>query len=286
MQTRGAVAALVGLLAVSERPADAQATSSTKSFKYKGGKVDTGVVYTYDRSDFSGSKTGSVFFFLPDRRRVEILRVTPGSETGQLVSGEMDWETYSLARFEVWKEAADGSRTRQAVATASGDTLSVAVEDPSLYRGAPGAASFSVAAGHVPEHVAAFDLVTLALALRHLADPKGSAEVALVKASGAVTAAAPSWLVPAGRVTVAYAEDVNRDGVDCAKYAVTGPALGTEEGALWYHKEKGYLQDMEMPIAGDPDWTDLRLTYRASEKASEKDWASRRVVEIRKAQKK
>jgi hypothetical protein len=198
----------------------------------------------------------------------------------------MDWETFSLGRFEVWKEAADGSRTRQAVATAAGDAIAVTVEDPALYRGKPGAAAFSVPAGHVPEHVAAFDLVTLALAVRQLADPKGSAEIALVKGNAAVSASAPAWLVPAGKVTVAYAEDVNRDGIDCAKYAVTGPALGSEEGALWYHKEKGYLQEMEIPLAGDPEWADLRLAYRGSEKATEKDWASRRAVEIRKVLKK
>lgn len=282
MRTIAASAVLVGLLAATERPAEAQASSSTKAFKYKGGKVDTGVVYAYDRSDIAGSKSGSVLVYMPDRKRVEIFRVTPGSDGGQLVTGEMDWDACSLGRFEVWKEAADGSRTRQAVATASGDVIAVTVEDPALYRGKPGATAFSVAAGHVPEHVAAFDLVTLALALRHLADPKGSAEVALVKGNPAVSAASPGWLVPAGKVTVAYSEDVNRDGIDCAKYAVTGPALGSEEGALWYHREKGYLQAMEIPLAGDPDWADVTLTYRSSEKVAEKDWPTKRAVEIRK----
>lgn len=282
MRTIAASAVLVVLIAAGGRPAEAQTSSSAKAFRYKGGKVDTGVVYAYDRSDFAGSKSGSVLVYMPDRKRVEILRVTPGSDGGQLVTGEMDWETFSLGRFEVWKEGADGSRTRQAVATASGDAIAVTVEDPALYRGKPGATAFSVAAGHVPEHVAAFDLVTLALVLRHLADAKGSAEIGLVKGNGAVSAAAPAWLVPAGKVTVAYAEDVNRDGIDCVKYSVTGPALGSEEGALWFQKDKGYLQDMEMPLAGDPDWADLRLTYRGSEKAAEKDWATKRAVELRK----
>lgn len=282
MRTIAASAVLVGLLAAAQGPAEAQASSSTKAFRYKGGKVDAGVVYAYDRSDLAGSKSGSVLVYMPDRKRVEIFRVTPGSDGGQLVTGEMDWDACSLGRFEVWKEGVDGSRTRQAVATASGDSIAVTVEDPGLYRGRPGATTFSVAAGHVPEHVAAFDLVTLALALRHLADPRGSAEVALVKGNAAVSAASPAWLVPAGKVTVAYAEDVNRDGVDCAKYTVAGPALGPEEGALWYHREKGYLQDMEMPLAADPDWADLRLTYRSSDKIAEKDWPTKRAVEIRK----
>lgn len=285
MRTIAASAVLIGLLAAAERPAQAQFSSSAKAFRYKGGKVDAGVVYAYDRSDFGGTKTGSVLVYMPDRKHVEILRVVPGREAGQLVTGEMDWETCSLGRFEVWKESPDGARTRQAVATAAGDALAVTVEDPALYGGKPGAATFSVSAGHVPEHVAAFDLVTLALALRHLADPQGSVEVALVKGNGAVSEASPAWLVPAGKVTVSYAEDVNRDGVDCAKYTVTGPALGSGEGALWYQKEKGYLQEMEVPIAGDTDWPEIRLAYRGSEKASEKEWASRRSVEIRKGAK-
>ena len=47
------------------------------------------------------------------------------------------------------------------------------VEDQALYRGAAGAASFSVPLSQLPVHIYSLDFVTLGLALRHFADPTG-----------------------------------------------------------------------------------------------------------------
>ena len=120
--------------------AQGKPASSTKQFKYKGGKIETGMLYTYVRSDLGGTKTGSVLVFVPDKKRVEILRVNPGVDGGQLLTGEMNWDTFTLRQFEIWHEGKDGSEgSRQATGTFSNETLSMTVEDPALYRGAAGA---------------------------------------------------------------------------------------------------------------------------------------------------
>ena len=36
------------------------------------------MLYTYVRSDLAGTKSGSVLVYVPDKKRVEILRVNPG----------------------------------------------------------------------------------------------------------------------------------------------------------------------------------------------------------------
>ena len=51
---------------------------------------------------------------------------------------------------------------------------------------------------------------------------------------------------------MAFVEDVDRDGIACVKYRITGPALGDQEGLLWLHKEKGYIQDAEIPVRSEP----------------------------------
>ena len=94
MKVRGAFAVFVGVLCLSAGTVHAQGkpASSAKLFKYKGGKVETGMLYTYVRSDLAGTKEGGVLVYVPDKKRIEILRVNPGESSGQLVTGSyMDY---------------------------------------------------------------------------------------------------------------------------------------------------------------------------------------------------
>jgi hypothetical protein len=282
MRVMRAVLAVVGALALARGTANAQGTpaTSTKQFRFKGAKVETGMLYTYVRSDLAVTKSGSVLVYIPDKKRVEILQVNPGVEGGRLLTGEMNWDTFSLRQFEIWHQAKDGGKARQATGTFSNETLSVTVEDPALYRGAAGAASFSVPLTQLPVHIYGLDFVTLGLALRHFKDPSGTAVIGVLTENLKVGPQNPNLIVPAGKVTVAFVEDVDRDGIPCSKFLVTGPALGDQEGFLWLHKEKGYLQDAEIPVPSSPDWPDVKLTLRSAEKVSEGDWPLRRSLEI------
>jgi len=279
MKLRVTVALLAGTLMLGGGPAYAQGkpASSVKQFKYKGGKIETGMLYTYVRTDPAGATTGSVLVYVPDKKRVEILRVSAGA--GQLLSGEMNWDTFSLRSFELWREGKDGGRSRLATGTFSADTLSMTVEDPALYRGAPGATNFAVPLTQLPVHLYGLDFVTLALALRHF-DPTGPATIGVLAENSKVSAESPNLVVPAGTVSVDFQEDVDRDGVPCAKYRLTGPFLGDQEGFLWLHKEKGYLQDAELPVAPSPDLPDVKITLKSAEKVPESDWPLRRRLEI------
>jgi len=282
MRMRGAVTLVALGLALTGGTVDAQGkpASSTKQFKYKSGRIEQGILYSYVRSDLAGTKTGSVLVYVPDRKRVEILRVTPGVEGGQLLTGEMNWDTYTLRQFELWSEGKDGGRKRLATGSFSGEAMSMSVEDPALYRGAPGATTFTIPLVQLPAHIYSLDFVTLGLALRHFADPLGSVEIGVLSENLKVGPDSPNVLVSAGKATVAYVEEVNRDGITCMKYRITGPALGAEEGLLWLHKEKGYIQDAEIPVPSSPDWPDVKLTFRSAEKISEGDWPLRRISEI------
>jgi hypothetical protein len=251
-----------------------------KQFKFKSGKVEQGMLYTYVRSDLAGTKSGSVLVYVPDKKRIEILQVSPGVPEGRYLTAEMNWATFTLRQFELWSEAKDGGRRRLATGTFSGDALAMTVEDPALYRGAPGATAFSIPLVQLPAHIYSLDFVTLGIALLHLAQPQSSVDVGVLLENLKVGPESPNFLVSAGTATVAYVEDVDRDGISCLKYSITGPALGSEEGLLWLHKEKGYVQDVEIPIASSPDWPDVKLTFRSVEKVSEGDWPLRRVLEI------
>ncbi len=278
---RAVFAAALGLvLAGGTAMAQGKPGSSVKQFKFKSGKVEQGMLYTYVRSDLAGTKSGSVLVYVPDKKRVEILQVSPGVLEGRFLTAEMNWSTLTLRQFELWSEAKDGGRRRLATGSFSGDALAMTVEDQALYRGAAGATAFSVPLVQLPAHIYSLDFVTLGIALLHLAQPHSSVEIGILSENLKVGPDSPNFLVSAGKATVAYVEDVDRDGISCLKYSITGPALGAEEGLLWLHKEKGYVQDVEIPIPSSPDWPDVKLTFRSVEKVSEGDWPLRRVLEI------
>lgn len=274
--------AAVAFLALAAGVAEAQGKpgSSTKQFKFKGAKLETGMLYSYVRSNLELTKEGSVLVYVPDKKRVEIFRVTPGVDGGQLLVGEMNWDTYSLRQFELWKEGEDGSRTRQATGTFTNETFTMAVEDPSLYRGAAGATTFTLPLVQLPTHIYSLDFVTLGLALRHFADGKGTADVGVLVENPKVGPASPNYLVSAGTVNVAFVEEVDRDGIPCLKYQARGTVLGDQEGLVWLNKEKGYIQDAEVPVPPSADWPDVKLTIRSVEKIAESDWPARRAQEL------
>lgn len=274
--------AVFAVLALGGGVAEAQGKpgSSTKQFKYKGAKIETGMLYSYVRSNLELTKEGSVLVYVPDKKRVEIFRVTPGVDGGQLLVGEMNWDTYSLRQFELWKEGKDGSRTRQATGAFANDMFTMTVEDPALYRGAAGATTFTIPLVQVPTHVYSLDFVTLGLALRHFADGKGAADVGVLVENPKVGPGSPNILVSAGTVNVAFIEEVDRDGIPCLKYQIRGPALADQEGLVWLNKEKGYIQDAEIPVPPSADWPDVKLTIRSVEKIAEPDWPARRAQEL------
>lgn len=282
MKVRLGTAILVGALGLAHGTVSAQGkpASSVKKFRFKAGKIETGRLYAYDRFDPQGGRAGSVLVYVPDRKRVEVFRVKAGATDGQLFSGEMNWETFTLRTFELSKLSRDGAATRQATGTFGADSLAVSVEDPALYRGAEGAASFTVPLPAIPAHVYSLDLITLGLALRHVADPTGAVEFGVLTENPKVGPESPGLFVASGTATVEFVEDVTRDGVPCAKYRVSGPALGGQEGFVWLHKDEGYLQDAEIPVSPTPDLPDVRITLRSVDKLSEKDWPARRLLEL------
>lgn len=282
MRVWRAVVAVVGILTLAAGVAEAQGKpgSSTKQFKFKGAKVETGMLYSYVRSNLEGTKEGSVLVYVPDKKRVEILRVTPGVEGGQLFTGEMNWDTYTLRQFELWREAKDGGRTRQATGSFSNEALTMTIEDPALYRGAPGATTFSVPLVQLPAHIYSLDFVTLGLVLRHFVDGGAGAEVGVLVENLKVGPSSPNFVVSAGKATVTFVEEVDRDGIPCLKYRIAGPALGEQEGLVWLNKDKGYIQDAEIPVPPNADWPDVKLTFRNAEKVAEGDWPARRAQEI------
>lgn len=283
MRTRAWAAPLLLAFLAATAAVPAEGASSASRFKFKSGKHETGVLYRYLREDIAGTKTGTLLVYVASKTKIEVVRLGPGRTQAEITTAEMAWDTAAVRQFDLYVEKKGEGRVRAASGTVSGDSLDVTVHDPALYGvsgGAKGPASFTVSLAQLPAQLASLDLVTLSLAMRHLVDVDKPFDIGVV--SGARKGAEGAGLLAyAGTATVTYLEEVDRDGITCAKFKLTGAPFGAQEGYLWLNKDKdkGYLQAAEVPIASG-DWPDLLLTLKGVEKLSETSWDGVKSSEI------
>lgn len=273
---------LVALLAAA--PAVAKPASSSKSFKFKGSKLEIGALYRYEQSDLEGNRPAAVLIYVAAKNRLEVVRAEPGSGRADSFIVEVDWDRGgSPLRYEHWISHKDGSQSRAYTVT-FGDGDGTAVfrpEDLKGYRATGVTGPVTVAFDQYPVHPLDIQLVTLNLAMRFLADPAKPVEIGLL--GGAKDLSAGSPIIYRGKAKVTFIEDVDRDGKECRKYEVSGPALDNQQGFLWVHKEKGYLVDLELPVPLDPDQKDAHLSLQGTESVDEGGWSRLKSEEIAKA---
>lgn len=281
-----AAAALVALLVVS--PALAKPGTSVKAFKFKGGKVDVGTVYRYEKSDLQGSRPTSFLLYVATKNRLELVRAEPGAGTAETFVVDVDWSSGgSPLRVEHWVTHKDGSQSRAYTAGYADAEGAVVVkpEDLNGFRMAGLSGPASVAVDQYPVHPLGLELATLNFAFRHLAEPMREFEIGLLAdaKAPAPVAGGTSPIVYLGRVKVSFVEEVNRDGNECRKYRLSGAPLGAGEGFVWIHKEKGYVLDMELPVPTTVDRNDAKLVFQGTETLDDTGWQRRKAEEIAKA---
>lgn len=273
---------LVALLAAA--PASAKPATSSKAFKFKGSKLEIGAVYRYEQSDLEGNRPASVLVHVAAKDRVEVVRSEPGSGRADSFVIEVDWDRGgSPARYERWISRKDGGQSRAYTVTfGDGDGTAVfGPEDLKGFRSAGVSGPVTVAFDQYPVHSLDTLLATLNVAMRFLADPTKEFEIGLLADAPDPATGAP--LVYKGKAKVTFLEDVDRDGKECRKYRIAGPATGEQEGFLWVHKEQGHLVDLELPVPMLPDQKDAHLSFQGTEAVDETGWSRVKAAEIAKA---
>jgi hypothetical protein len=157
-----------------------------------------------------------VDLYMASDSRMESFKYHTGSTVGTLVCADMDWTTFSVARFETARVFADGTEENMAILEAKGDVLHCVM----------GGSTFTVNVERYPWHTYDFDLASLNMGLRYLADPEGVALMGMIDQYR-------GRLVPKGFVELAYLDDAERAGHTCRHYSIDGPGLQDRGGELW-----------------------------------------------------
>ena len=242
----------------------ATAQSATARFRFQPKRVVVGTVYHYLKTNIDGTHPEHVSQYVASRERLEVFKYHPKGERAGLVIAEMDWTIFSAKRLESWQVFKTGERKLFATLSYHSDEKVVEVSIPSMKKTAE-----KTAIKHLPFHVYNFDLGSLNSAFRHLVDARGSFVIGIADPTFQPQGALFKYR---GEVTVVYAGDELRQGVQCRKYKIDGAGLENRGGHIWVNKNKGYIEDMEINLPDNPDWQSFKFRLTGVQQMSLEEW--------------
>ena len=247
-------------------------TDSLHQFSYRPELIKAGTVYHYIKSNRDGSYPGRIFIYVADNDHLEVLKFEEHGMDAALVKAHMDWSTFSADRLDSWVLTPDGDRRQQA-------SLSSSFEEKTFTISWQGRNDV-VSIGHYPVHVYNFDFISLNHVLPHWDHPEGEVRIGVLQPNFDAT---PDTLMRyEGIVTIKYVDREERNGQPCRRYNIGGEGLRGHTGILWLKNEKGYIEDMEIPIADNPDWNDFKFRINSSVHMNSAQWTEFMNTEIKK----
>jgi len=229
-----------------------EAQDDTAKFHYSAARaVPVGTVLHYVKTNIDGTRPEYVWQFIAASDKLESFKFHPKSPPAGLVMADMDWKFFSARRLESWRVFGRSERKLFGTLTFDSAARRAEVSLPSVRSGAE---SFDFK--HVPVHLYNFDFASLNFALPHLADPKGSFTVGVADPTFAETGPLVEYK---GEVTVSYLIEEKRNGVGARKYRVDGAGLRNRGGLIWVNRKHGWIEDMEIALPDNPEWTSFKF---------------------------
>lgn len=241
------------------------AQDDTAKFRYRAGKaVPVGTVLHYVKTNLDGSRPEYVSQFVAAADRLESFKFHPKSPPAGLVIATMDWKFFAARSLKSWRVPGRGERTLFGTLTFDAAARRAEVSLPAVR---PAAETFAF--GQLPIHLYNFDFGSLNFALPHLSDPEGGFRIGVAdptfKESGPL-------VEYKGAVTVSYLNDERRANVPVRKYRIDGAGLQNRGGFIWVNRRRGWIEDMEIDLPDNPEWTSFKFKLLRVERMSRARW--------------
>ena len=255
-------AALLGIIAFS---AICSGQDDTAKFRYRKGKgIPVGTVLHYVKTNIDGTRPEQVSQFVAASDVLESFKFHPKSPPAGFVVAEMDWQSFSAKTLKSWRVLSKDERKLFGTIMFDGTTRRAEVSLPSI-RSEPESFVFK----HVPVHLYNFDFGTLNFAFPYLVKPADSFVIGVADPTFQETGALVEYK---GEVTIAYLSDEQRNNVSTRKYRIDGAGLINRGGFIWVNKKHGWIEDMEIALPDNPDWTSFKFKLLRVEKMSRAQW--------------
>lgn len=237
----------------------------TAKFRYRAAcAIPVGTVLHYVKTNIDGSHPEYVSQFVASGEVLESFKFHPKSPPAGLVVAEMDWKFFAAKRLKSWRVPGKGARTLFGTLTFDAAARRGEVSLPTV-RSASETFDFK----RVPIHLYNFDFGSLNFAFPHLLDPKGSFHFGVAdptfKESGPL-------VEYKGEVMVSYVRDERRNNVAVRKYRIDGAGLQNRGGFIWVNRKSGWIEDMEIELPDNPEWTSFKFKLLRVERMSRAGW--------------
>jgi len=238
--------------------------STIDQFSYNpDGMHDIGTVYHYNKSNIDGSKKSDVWIYIKSNNSTESFKIYPGaykSGITDLVIADYDYKTFTISELSAYLIYNNGQRKINAKMT-SGDgnkfNLKIGKQDQKGYE---------VSVKHVPTYNYNFDLCDFSFMYRHLRNKNGTLNFGVIAPNSFMK------FVYAGKASLIYVADEEKNGVLCKKYEITGDAFGNKKGYIYYEKQNGYLVEINMPYPNNGNFNSFNMILKNKTELSLEDW--------------
>lgn len=233
------------------------------SFQFNPVCVEPGSVFHYTKSNIDGSLVTYVCVYIVNETGFEVLKLEPRVHSGAYIKASMDWKTFSASWMQSWVVFPDQERRPVAEMSLAEGKLDVSIRGMNE----------SLLIETYPVHIYNFDFISLNLTLPHIINPESGFSITVLQPTFQ-----PGPLMEIkGSASILYIGDEAHQETPCRKYQISGEGMDDTDGWIWVNKQDGYIQNMEIPLADNPEWRDFKLTRNWKGRMFFEDW--RKFVE-------
>lgn len=243
----------------------ARAQDETTKFRYSAKKnFAPQTVLHYVKTNIDGTKPEYVSQYIADANTMESFKFHPKGTRAGLVIAEMDWQNFSAKSLKSWQVFPTGERKLFGTLSFDGTTRKAEVSLPSIKK-----ESEFVELKHFPVHLYNFDFGSLNFAFPHLSKQKKDFRIGVADPTFKQDGALVEYK---GEVTVSYVGEEKRNNAETRKYKIDGAGLQNRGGFIWVNKKHGWIEDMEIQLPDNPDWTSFKFKLLKVEKMNRDEW--------------
>jgi hypothetical protein len=234
--------------------------AQVEAFRFDEKRVPVGQAFHYVKSNRDGSHEARISLYVAAVDRLESLKWDEDGSQATLVVARMDWQRLSVARFESWLLVRGQAPVLRAELeqTADGHEMRLSLNDQ------------RTRIEHWPWHSYDFDFASLSLSLPHLVDPEGSFGFWRTD----FVYSDPPAFAELGEIRMQYEGREVRAGVPVRRYRIGGEGLQGQSGQWWSDAVTGMLFELDLPIADEPGFRDVRIQLRAAQEMTPGRWAA------------
>jgi hypothetical protein len=242
-----------------------KAQDDTARFQHRAGSgIPVGTVLHYVKTNIDGTRPEYVSQFISAGDVLESFKFHPKSPPAGFVVAEMDWRSFSARTLKSWRVLGKDERKLFGTILFDAATHSAEVSLPSI-RSENEKFSFK----QLPVHLYNFDFASLNFSFPYLVKPESSFVMGVADPTFKETGPLVEYK---GEVTVSYQSDERRNNTQTRKYRIDGAGLQNRGGFIWVNKKHGWIEDMEIDLPDNPDWTSFKFKLLRVEKMSRARW--------------